>query len=322
MGTPGEEHDRHQRLDYSSPPPPFKISAGQTKATIKAIVNVPLEAVPGAYSGRITLRFNTEPKLVWGGGAVVDVNLTMVDYPVVSLNLLRNYSLPDNVGRMPIGTCYDELNEGNTAGNLSRLELAMRTWGGTPVGTFPADILTTMAPSRRQQVCVGVPNTVLPTRSTPYIASLRLCRCDVLANSADLSLQLLPNPNPAPVVRPGSSRTVQSGPGNVAIVTLDGSTSSDLSRSIAAWTWLYQGATVGTTPTTSVTLSPGVHAFTLRVTDNSNESASAQVTITETPNKNAPNAWPATTSRSPRATTASRRPRSTVRPRVTRTATR
>lgn len=272
------------------PPPPFKIPAGQNTAPFRAIVNVPADAAPGNYTGRITLRFNTDPNLVWGGGAVIDVNLTVVTDPVYSLRVTRYFGLPDTVGRMPIRTCFDVFNEGNTPDNYSRVELAVRTYGGAPVGTFSADILTTVPPFTRQQVCVDVPNTLSPGSSTPYIANLRLYRGEVLATSADLGLHVFANPNPAPVARPGSSRTVQAGPGNVAIVALDGSTSSDPNGSITAWTWLYQGATVATTPTTSVTLSPGVHTFTLRVTDNSNESASAQVTITVTPNNNAPNA--------------------------------
>src|SRR5690606_20371168 len=141
-------------------------------------------------------------------------------------------------------------------------------------------------PFTRQQVCVDVPQTLSPGTRTPYWVNHRLYVGETLSKSGDLGLAILPNPNPAPDARPGTSRTVQAGPGNVAVVTLDGSTSSDPNGSITAWTWLYQGATVATTPTTSVTLSPGVHTFTLRVTDNSNESASAQVTITVTPNNN------------------------------------
>lgn len=272
------------------PPPPFKIPAGQNTAPFRAIVNVPPDAAPGDYTGRITLRFNTDPNLVWGGGAVINVNLTVVTDPVYSLRVTRYFGLPDTVGRLPIRTCFDVFNEGNTPDNYSRVELAVRTYGGAPVGTFSADILTTVPPFTRQQVCADVPNTLSPGSSTPYIANLRLYRGEVLATSADLGLQIFANPNPAPIARPGSSRTVQAGPGNVAVVTLDGSTSSDPNGSLTAWTWLYQGATIANTPTTSVTLDPGVHTFTLRVTDNSNESASASVTITVTPNNNAPTA--------------------------------
>ncbi len=272
------------------PPPPFRIPAGQTKATFRAVVNVPLDAVPGTYTGRITLRFNTDPNVASGGGAVVDVSLTVVTDPIVSLSIRRYFSLPDTVGRMPIATCIDVLNEGNTAGNYSRFELAVRTYGGAAVGTFGADVLTTVPPFTRVPVCVDIPNTLSPGSPSSYIADLRIFNGDTLAASAELGLYILPNPNTPPVARAGADRTLRAGAGDVAAVTLDGSTSSDANGPIAAWAWLKQGATLATTPTTAVALSPGVHTFTLRVTDGSNESATDEVTITVTPYNVAPTA--------------------------------
>lgn len=272
------------------PPPPFKIPAGQNTAPFRAIVNVPPDAAPGNYTGRITLRFNTDPNVVWGGGAVIDVNLTVVTDPVYALRVTRYYSLPDTVGRMPIRTCFDVFNEGNTPDNYSRVELAVRTYGGVPVGTFSADILSSVPPFTRQQVCVDVPNTLSPGSSTPYIANLRLFKGEVLATSADLGLQIFRNPNALPVARAGTDQTVQAGPGNLAVVTLDGSTSSDANGPITAWLWTTGNTTLATTASTTVALSPGVHTFTLRVTDNSGESTTDSVTITVTPNNTAPTA--------------------------------
>lgn len=270
------------------PAPPFRIPAGQTKATFKAVVNVPQDAAPGNYTGRITLKFNTDPNVPSGGGAVVDVNLTVVTTPVVSLSIRRYYSLPDTVGRTPIATCFDVQNDGNTAGSYSRVELAVRTYGGAPVGTFGADILTTVPAFTRMPVCVDVPNTLSPGTPSSYIANLRIFNGEVLAANAELSLYLMPNPNTLPVARAGADRTLRAGPGDVADVTLDGSTSSDANGPIAAWAWSQQGTTFATTPTATVTLSPGVHTFRLRVTDGSGESTTDDVTITVTPYNLAP----------------------------------
>lgn len=270
------------------PPPPFRIPAGQNTAPFRAIVNVPADAAPGNYSGRITLRFNTDPNLVSGGGVVIDVSLTVVTDPIYSLRVTRFYSLPDTVGRFPIRTCFDVFNEGNTPDNYSRVELAVRTYGGVPVGTFSGDILTAVPPFTRQQVCADVPNTLSPGSPTPYFANVRIFDGDTLGISGDLNLFILPNSNTLPVARAGSDLSLRAGPGDVALVTLDGSTSSDANGPIAAWAWLYQGATVATTPTTQVTLGPGVHRFSLRVTDGSGESATDEVIVTVAPYNRAP----------------------------------
>lgn len=272
------------------PPPPFKIPAGQNKATFKAIVNVPLDAAPGSYSGDIYLKFNTNPNIVSGGGAVVDVELTVVDYPVVSLRVRRFFSLPDTVSRTPVRACFDVENEGNTAGNYSRVELVASTYFYAPLGTFSGEFPSLVPPFTRQQVCADIPNTLAPTTFAPYRAVLRLYNGDSVAVTTDTLLYIQPNANALPVARAGADQTIQAGPDNLATATLDGSTSSDANGPITAWLWTSGNTTLATTPTTTVTLSPGVHTFTLRVTDNSGESTTDSVTITVTPNNAAPTA--------------------------------
>jgi len=77
------------------------------------------------------------------------------------------------VGARELQAARTARNDGNTPDNYSRVELAVRTYNNVPIDTFSADILTTVPPFTRQQVCVDVPHTLSPGTRTHYWANHR-----------------------------------------------------------------------------------------------------------------------------------------------------
>ena len=94
--------------------------------------------------------------------------------------------------------------------------------------------------------------------------------------------------NQAPVADAGPDQVVTVVSGDTAMVTLDGSGSSDLDGDPLTFTWTNAfGAVMGATPT--VTLGPGVHTMTLTVDDGKGgmDSDTVEITINQPPVANA-----------------------------------
>lgn len=89
--------------------------------------------------------------------------------------------------------------------------------------------------------------------------------------------------NQPPVANAGPDQTVQDNNQSGAVVTLDGSKSSDSDGDTLSFVWKDQsGTTVGTTATVQVTLTPGTYTFTLTVTDTAGLSSSDSTVVTVT----------------------------------------
>ena len=75
--------------------------------------------------------------------------------------------------------------------------------------------------------------------------------------------------NIPPVANPGEDITVSSNEDSKADVILDGSDSYDPDGEIVSWSWsTASGRNLGQSKIVRVRLNPGVHVFTLKVTDN------------------------------------------------------
>lgn len=119
---------------------------------------------------------------------------------------------------------------------------------------------------------------------------------------AQVSVTVSRAPNQAPTANAGEPRTINLQVGQAsAAVTLNGAASSDPDGSIASWRWT--GGADSPDPddvsSPTVTLAPGLHTFTLVVTDNEGaQSAPAQVAVTVV---KAPNQAPTADAGEPRS---------------------
>ena len=86
--------------------------------------------------------------------------------------------------------------------------------------------------------------------------------------------------NIPPVANAGEDITMASNEDSKADVTLDGSGSYDPDGEIVAWSWSTGGGRkLGQSKIVRVRLVPGVHVFTLRVTDNMGAESESSMTV-------------------------------------------
>ena len=87
--------------------------------------------------------------------------------------------------------------------------------------------------------------------------------------------------NQAPIANAGPDQTITDEDRNgEAIVTLDGSASSDADGNISAYSWQEDGSEIASGVQPQVALTVGAHTITLTVTDDDGETASDQITVT------------------------------------------
>jgi|GEM_PF-839668 len=268
------------------PVPPFRIPVGENKAPFKVIVEVPPDAPLGQRTGDIYLKFNTNPDVVSGGGAVVDVALTVTDVPVTNLRIRRLTSLPDTPSRLPVRLCMDVENSGNTAGTFDRVELDVLTYTNALRGSGATTVVgPDIPPFTVARTCAEVPLDP-PVSPGSYKARFRVFEDGAQKLSTEMSLRIVANPNHAPVAIAGEDQLIEVGSGEGAAVTLDGSGSLDADSSpgtsdaIVAYAWFYGGQPIADTAIADVVLTAGEHRFTLVVTDDVGESASDEVVVT------------------------------------------
>ena len=86
--------------------------------------------------------------------------------------------------------------------------------------------------------------------------------------------------NIPPVANPGEDITVSSNEDSKVDVILNGSDSYDPDGEIVSWSWSTgSGRNLGQSKIVRVRLAPGVHVFTLRVTDNMGAESESSMTV-------------------------------------------
>jgi hypothetical protein len=86
-------------------------------------------------------------------------------------------------------------------------------------------------------------------------------------------------PNGAPLAKAGPDQQVPAGAGCTALVTLDGSLSSDPDGDALTLAWTQGANTVGNGASVQLSLGPGTHVFTLTVSDGHGGTATDEVTV-------------------------------------------
>ncbi|MET0067421.1 MAG: autotransporter domain-containing protein [Candidatus Thiodiazotropha sp.] len=110
--------------------------------------------------------------------------------------------------------------------------------------------------------------------------TLRVTDNSALFNEDQVIITVAAGPS-APVADAGPDQQVTDTDGNGSEdIQLDGTGSSDSDGSIVSYQWLASGTQIATGATASVSLPVGVHALTLRVTDNDGQTGEDQLNIT------------------------------------------
>ena len=221
--------------------------------------------VSGLAAGTYTFQLKVTNSSSQSGTATVTitVNAAASTAPVVSAGSAQTITLPTNSATLT-GTATD------ASGTITSYAWTEVSGANTATISAPAALST------------GISGLIAGT----YTFQLKAVNNSNLSGSATVTITVDPAPSTAPVVSAGSAQTITL---PTSSVTLNG-TATDASGTITTYSWTETSgpaaATISTASALSTTVSglvAGAYVFQLKVTNNSNLSGTATVTITVNP---------------------------------------